>query len=53
MTFCYLFCVVHILEVRLTTLVNVPDTLWQMNLTSNETMQSEPYPVREGEPDFS
>ncbi|XP_057471413.1 zinc finger CCCH domain-containing protein ZFN-like [Actinidia eriantha] len=29
------------------------DTLWQMNLTSNETMQSEPYPVREGEPDCS
>ncbi|KAL6988885.1 hypothetical protein U1Q18_014637 [Sarracenia purpurea var. burkii] len=29
------------------------DALWQMNLRSNETMESGPYPVREGEPDCS
>lgn len=29
------------------------DALWPMNLRSRETMESEPYPVREGEPDCS
>ncbi|KAM7491562.1 hypothetical protein LguiA_034483 [Lonicera macranthoides] len=29
------------------------DALWQMNLRSGETMESGPYPVRDGEPDCS
>ncbi|XP_016476585.1 zinc finger CCCH domain-containing protein ZFN-like isoform X1 [Nicotiana tabacum] len=29
------------------------DSLWQMNLRSMESMESGPYPVREGEPDCS
>ncbi|KAL7584556.1 zinc finger CCCH domain-containing protein ZFN-like isoform X1 [Lactuca sativa] len=31
----------------------ISDALWQLNLRSRESMESGPYPVREGEPDCS
>nr|GME04469.1 wall-associated receptor kinase-like 9 [Ipomoea batatas] len=34
-------------------LITISDTLWQLSLRSMETMESGPYPVRDGEPDCS
>jgi len=31
----------------------VSDAMWQINLRSSETMESEPYPEHPGEPDCS